>query len=96
MLFRNMLFLIGALGSSAGAFAQTPSGRGRITDTQSVVVLPASQRPQIDTAAIRLPEAERHSKKQRHKIGIKVVPAPPPGRSWQEIRYSDSLGRTAP
>jgi hypothetical protein len=67
-----------------------------MTDTQSVVVLPASQRPQIDTAAIRLPESERQSKKQRHKIGIKLVPAPPPGRSWQEIRYSDSLGRTTP
>lgn len=58
------------------------------TDTPSVVILPESQRPKIDSAALRPEKQKKH-----RRFEVKIVPAPPPGRSRQEILYSDSLGR---
>jgi hypothetical protein len=61
-------------------------------DTPSVVVLPESARPKIDTALIApIP------RQKRRRFEVKVVPAAPPGRSRQEIMYTDSLiHRTQP
>lgn len=72
------------------ADAQT-DGRSRPvrrSDTQSVVIIPESQRPHVDSAALN-----PGKQKRRRRFEVKVVPAPPPGRSRQEILYTDSLGR---
>ncbi len=79
------LFLSLTIALALPAFAQQPVKR---TDTQSVVILPESQRPQIDSATLKPGKVKRH-----RRFEVKIVPAPPPGRSRQEILYSDSLGR---
>ncbi len=73
------------------AAAQTNIRRQEVrrTDTQSVVIIPESQREKIDTASIRM---EKPRRKYR-RFGVKIVPAAPPGMSKQELRYTDSMGR---
>ena len=61
-------------------------------DTPSVVMVPKSQQQVVDTALL-LPDEPR---KSRRKFRVMVVPATPPGRSRQEVLYSDSLGRMRP
>jgi hypothetical protein len=56
---------------------------------ESVVMLPAGARPQVDTALFNPKPSARV--RSRRRFDVKVVPAAPPGRSRQEILYTDSL-----
>lgn len=60
---------------------------------QSVVMLPAGARQEIDTALINPQEP---SARKRRRFEVKVVPAAPPGRSRQEIMYTDSIMNRSP
>lgn len=59
-----------------------------VKDTPSVVFLRNAEKASVDSTAIKA-----NPEKKRRKFGVKIVPAPPVGRSWQEIRYSDSLAK---
>lgn len=88
---KHSFFLIALLcGGSFLATSQIPQKQKPIqrTDTQSVVIIPESQRPEIDSATLKPGKVKR-----RRRFEVKVVPVPPPGRSRQEILYTDSLGR---
>lgn len=87
LLFTTLVaLLIGSLPLSAQQIKQTKSASR--PDTPSVVVLPENQRQQVDTVLLK-PEKQ----KRRRRFEVEIVPAPPPGRSRQEILYTDSLGR---
>jgi hypothetical protein len=60
-------------------------------DTPSVVVIPENAREVPDTTALKVETAP--SRRKRRKFEVVVVPAPPPGRTRQDILYSDSLGK---
>lgn len=59
---------------------------------ESVVMLPESAQPKMDTALINPKEPQ----KRRRRFEVKVVPAAPPGRSRQEIMYTDSIANRSP
>lgn len=58
---------------------------------ESVVMLPEGARPRVDTALLN-PEPQP----RRRRFDVKVVPAAPPGRSRQEIMYTDSIANRSP
>lgn len=60
---------------------------------ESVVMLPAGARQEVDTALIN---PQPRNVKSRRRFGVMVVPAAPPGRSRQEIMYTDSIMHRSP
>ena len=58
---------------------------------ESVVMLPEGARQKVDTSLLN-PEPS----KRRRRFEVKVVPAAPPGRSRQEIMYTDSIANRSP
>ena len=70
---------------------QAQTFKSERTDTTSVVVIPEIDREVVDTAALNA-EAPP-SKRKRRRFQVVVVPAPPPGRTRQDILYSDSLAK---
>ncbi len=73
------------------SFAAQAQRRQKATanDTPSVVMVPEYARQIPDSAAFKTGTRS----KRRRKFGVAVVPAPPPGRTRQEILYSDSLAK---
>ncbi len=88
-----LLVLTGILLTSPfSAGAQT--FKSERTDTPSVVIIPENAREMLDTATLN---AETNPpRRKRRKFQVVVVPAPPPGRTRQEILYSDSLAKDPP
>lgn len=60
---------------------------------ESVVMLPTGARQEVDTALF---SPQPQNVKSRRRFGVKVVPAAPPGRSRQEIMYTDSIMHRSP
>ena len=75
-------------GTPATAPSSPPDGKLR---PESVVVIPDAAKPKVDTALLN-----PVSKERRRRFEVKVVPAAPPGRSRQEIMYTDSIANRSP
>jgi len=76
------------------AVSQTASAQNAATGTteppRSAVVIPENQRPTVDSTLVN----PRTRTRKRRRFDVMIVPAPPPGRSRQEMQYSgDSLAR---